>query len=681
MAAALNPHEFQKSDRRIELAGLFLVVAVAAAVRFWQLQTIPPGLHYDEAFNNLFALRIYRGEIRPIFIPENSGEEPLHIYLTAMLFAVIGPTALGGRIVSAASGVLHVLVLYWTGREIFVGNLGRRAAGKIGLLAALFLATWYWPFHYSRVGMEPSMVPLVSAAAVLFAWRAIRTQRKRDAILAGAFTALGLYTYPAGRLIPFVVGLVIVYHIAIGRVATRPMAARLALAAGAALIVALPLGAYFLQNPDWFLLRVQQTSAVGGASPWAAIDKGLKSAVVGLILRGDENWRQNLPRRPIFDPAQFAIFVVGLAVCVWKVRRSPYWFLPLWAALGFLPTILSEFSPHFGRALGAAPPLAIICGLGLWKAGQVAAARLRSPAVAGSMLAAASIGLPLAYSSGLALNDYFNRWARSPELFIAFDAGLRAIGEYAVKLPREEPIYLSPIPRDWYTLTFAMKDDNQRLRSFNGRECLVLPLRTRYRTHEIIVVWRGEDQRSIARLQNIFPAGAIAWQLDYPGKGAYAVDFAVPPNQRARAEPEFARRANFNGHIALDGYDLSSRVVRPGDTITVNLWWRSIRPVSSNYTVFVHLLGQPLTPNGQTLWAQRDEWPCDNSYPTSRWSPDEIIWDDYRLKLPDNLPPGTYVVKTGLYELTSGQRLPVVSADIPLRDDVVTLTAIKITAP
>jgi len=46
---------------------LLAVIAVAAALRFWALGYIPPGLYHDEAFNGLDALGVLEGE-RPVFL-------------------------------------------------------------------------------------------------------------------------------------------------------------------------------------------------------------------------------------------------------------------------------------------------------------------------------------------------------------------------------------------------------------------------------------------------------------------------------------------------------------------------------------------------------------------------------------------------------------------------------------
>src|SRR5205085_6596078 len=114
-------------------AALLLIAVLAGALRFWQLGSLPPGLHYDEAFNDLIALRVLRGQADPLFTPENNGEEPMQILLIALLFRVAGPTPLGGRLISAASGVVTVVVLYFLATELF-RKQGPATAHRLGLL-------------------------------------------------------------------------------------------------------------------------------------------------------------------------------------------------------------------------------------------------------------------------------------------------------------------------------------------------------------------------------------------------------------------------------------------------------------------------------------------------------------------------------------------------------------------
>jgi hypothetical protein len=111
--------------------------------------------------------------------------------------------------------------------------------------------------------------------------------------------------------------------------------------------------------------------------------------------------------------------------------------------------------------------------------------------------------------------------------------------------------------------------------------------------------------------------------------------------------------AQFGGEIQLVGYALHEAVVAPGDSLRLTLVWRSLQPISYPYTVFTQLLG----PDNQVV-AQQDNMPLQNSLPTTCWLPNEIVIDTYDISLRSDVPPGNYMLITGLYRLETGERLP-----------------------
>lgn len=108
-----------------------------------------------------------------------------------------------------------------------------------------------------------------------------------------------------------------------------------------------------------------------------------------------------------------------------------------------------------------------------------------------------------------------------------------------------------------------------------------------------------------------------------------------------------------NGWIRLNGYALTPKT-SPGDAILLALRWESLRPVSYDYQVFVHLLDS----RGEKI-AQRDGQPVQWMRPTSTWRAGEEIVDHYGLLLPTDIPLGEYTIAVGLYDPVSGQRLPI----------------------
>ncbi|HET6373072.1 MAG TPA: hypothetical protein VFG76_07185, partial [Candidatus Polarisedimenticolia bacterium] len=100
------------------LAGLLLATALAGALRFARLESVPVSLYCDEAFSGYEAYclletgRDSRGASWPFFfdIFGKGWGEPLYIYLSMAPVALFGLSPLGARFVAALAGTLAVPV-------------------------------------------------------------------------------------------------------------------------------------------------------------------------------------------------------------------------------------------------------------------------------------------------------------------------------------------------------------------------------------------------------------------------------------------------------------------------------------------------------------------------------------------------------------------------------------------
>ena len=94
-----------------ELLLLALITLVAACLRLYRLDELPPGLAGDTAYKGLGANRILEGEY-PIFFEESwGGIEPMYMYLLAGLFRLMGSTPLAIKLLSALIGIATILSL------------------------------------------------------------------------------------------------------------------------------------------------------------------------------------------------------------------------------------------------------------------------------------------------------------------------------------------------------------------------------------------------------------------------------------------------------------------------------------------------------------------------------------------------------------------------------------------
>jgi hypothetical protein len=640
------------------ILALVCIAAVAAGLRLYQLDRVPPGLSYDEALNDLFALRIRTLLPPPVFIPSEFGEEPAHMVLIAALYRLAGhPFAEAGRLASALGGILAVVTLFLAAREMFRQSAGEDEANVIGLLSAGTLAILYWHVHYSRLGMEPTMVPTFSAPAFYLFWLALNRQRWMLFALAGAALGLCLYTYAAGYLLPLVVVIYLAWRwMAVPNTFRTEWRCTLAYVAGAGIIYA-PHMLFFIQHPEWLTNRPQAAASKSGV-----VEVLLNAArmVGGLVWRGDTNLRLNLPGRPALDLVQSVALVGGLWCGLRRPQRSGTIFVVIWLIIMLMPSVFSDVAPHFGRAVGATPPLAILVGLGLAEISNFKF-QISNPRVARIGFIVVIAGA-LGYSTIKMVRDYFVTWARDPGLFTAFDVGLRESAEYLASLPRDEWISFSPVDRDQPIFRFTFRDDVSHLKTYNGRRCAVYPVELEHDLTHVAVV--AEDTHSLDVLQRVFPSGQVERKFWDAGT-RWAVAYHV--NAGNRAQTSLDEVALFGEGIALVGTQSLRTSVHAGEALSITLTWESLATVRTNYTIFVHLAPALDVP----LVAQEDAQPCDNSYPTTWWSPGEIVEEDRRIVIPAGTPPGQYVLTTGIYDWATGQRLPVRSTDKPLGDQFV----------
>jgi 4-amino-4-deoxy-L-arabinose transferase-like glycosyltransferase len=690
---------------------LLAITLLAAFLRFYCLTEIPPGLHYDEAFKGATARAMLEGAPLQIFFGSNMGEEPAAMYLVMAAVAVVGQEPWVIRLPSAIIGTLTIPLAWWLGRELVrlarrqralsrrraahpadVGAEGAIQPGDaglgeqiVGLGTAAVLAILYWHLNFSRLGMEPILVPFFATLAFAALARGLNGgygdgRRSLAFGLSGLAIGGSLYTYKAGYFVPVLAVLFVAYAALVERGFVRRHGRGLLLAGLVALLVTLPIAAYFATHPADFLHRPTSVALAyanqpGGpqaqAGSWLA-DNLLR--VLGMFfMRGDENPRSNLPGRPALDPFLAILFLVGLGRTLAGFRRPALALAPLWLGVMIVPTIVTEFAPHFPRAIGATPAVALLCSLGGWTLWQGVSKLARRWLAAAFVLA---LALGLIFSGLLTTRDYFHTWAQSPDLFYAHDVGLVQIASYVNTLPADEAVYLSPMSREHYTLQYLTR---RPLASFDGRAGLVLPPPG---TAATVIVLLREDQATLPALQKARPDGTIALTLADDYGEPYAAAYHLPRTTQGETlspPPDNAVEATFGSAVRLLGYSLDREDAAPGETLYLILHWQALAALDDDYTVFAHLLGSHNPATNGPLWAGHDSQPVGGTYATGVWQPGEVILDVHPLTIPDKAPPGEYQLEAGLYLLSTMARLPASdAAGNRLPDDAVPLGAIEV---
>jgi len=105
--------------------------------------------------------------------------------------------------------------------------------------------------------------------------------------------------------------------------------------------------------------------------------------------------------------------------------------------------------------------------------------------------------------------------------------------------------------------------------------------------------------------------------------------------------PEHGIKQSFGDAIEFMGYSVDKEKVNPGGELRISYFWRSLRKLRSNYSIFVHFRRE-----GSTVF-QNDHTP---SSQTKKWKEGGVMREDYVTGVPEDIPEGRYDVIIGLWD-------------------------------
>ncbi len=499
---------------------LAFLIFLAFFLRAFRIDSVPPGLWYDEAINGLDALSTLEHAPRIFYTTEGHPREPLLIYLISLAFLPLKPTATSLRLVSALIGALTIPLLYW-----FVRQCTRDIS--LALLSAFFLAVMRWHVHFSRLSFRTILVPPLLILVCGFLIMALQSdrlvQRRRSLVLSGVFLGIGFYSYLAFRLVPLIIVLMFLYEIVFRRSSLKESLRDLAFLIIPALLISSPLIFDYIVHPDHFTGRTQEVSL---------FDKGFDHAVrsalencwsVALMFsfKGDHVPKHNIPFKPLFDPFISTIFYIGLGVAIGHaLKRQSLFFasITLWFFILLAASVFSFGSPNLLRTLGASPAVAIILSTGLLFLG-----RLLLRVISFRAVIALIILICLVFSS-IQVKQYFIDWYRLPATWRDFNSNIADLATFSNNLPREK--YALFIPSDLLKHpTFRFLNRNERTHASESLEQLLSNDRHNPR---LIVATTYGDLFNSGILQSL-PAVKQYHEIATYGYGVWAYIFIISP--------------------------------------------------------------------------------------------------------------------------------------------------------
>ena len=685
---------------------LLLILVVAAVLRFPALDRVPPGFQFDEAYNAIDALRVLQGD-RPVFLPANGGREVLYTYLQAFAMWIIGADVIALRFTSALVGVLTIAATFFFVRVVWNGEVKRKRqevdtetqgdsessdsteATLVALLASTFMAITYWHLHFSRYGIRAITLPLLEVMLFYAFWRGYRSRNLLWWVAGGILLGLGPYTHPAGRFLPFMITLFVLYKILTCRAAFPALLRQWLTMTVVSVAVFTPLGIYFWSNPEAFTGHASLVwtfnPEVSGGDSLRMIAQNVLSVLGMFAWRGDGAWNHNFSGRPVWGPLAAICFAIGVIVMVFrlfrrgdhrgfapteqavlsrtgnsaKAPRDKYVFWVIWLVVMFTPTLLSSGAPDFSRSIGAIPAVCVFPALGLVSIGKWLGPKHW-------LVTAAIVAVVLFTTACATMKHYFVLFPRVPDLYYIYDVDKIEVVNHLRDWIKEDQVYLSPLWSEHATVDFLTL--GLGLRSFDSGETLVLPARAGDK--DAVYVYSWEQTPYIESFAECM--GPLAERVDVPNSrgGKLLVTFRVPADKlpdparpiESLAEVGFPlmpaqRKAHppavFEGKIALLGCTLPDEVPA-GGAEPVILFWQALGDTDEDYTVFLHAVDE----RGRR-WGQDDRRPNQGGYPTPVWSAGDVIVDQYWPAIDPCAPEGEVQLVAGLYNWETGERLTV----------------------
>ena len=232
-------------------------------------------------------------------------------------------------------------------------------------------------------------------------------------------------------------------------------------------IVALPIGIYFIENPNDFIGRATDVSIFAAEEePAKAFASGLIKTLGMFNFKGDGNWRHNYADEPMLYWPVGIFFALGFFISIIqfskKIKRSfkkedinskitneNSGFLISWFLIMLLPAVsTAEGIPHALRTIGVIPVVYIFTALGFYWSVKKANLFIRSrfypkflKKISKPILEFIII-LFLLNTAVFNFNKYFFDWAENPEVRGAFLENLVGIGNYFNSLSLDAKKYV-----------------------------------------------------------------------------------------------------------------------------------------------------------------------------------------------------------------------------------------------
>lgn len=648
-----------------------VLLLIAAGLRFWNLSTLPPGLHPGEITDLRITESVRQGNVSVFYnlqpLGEDGGREGLYHMLLAAVSTFTGSGLIGYRLLSVLANLLMLALVFALASRLY-GPLG-------GVAALLLLVVGMWPVLLARTIGRETLLPLLVAATLLALARALPVYYQPPAREPGttAFAALGLllglgfYIHPAHFLLALGSMIFIAFMIVSPQPLSRRTLSYIGFAILVMIIVTVPYMVSSIRLPGLDGAgRVFEDYRTAVKPPLQAIIDSLS----GIFFSGDNDPIHNMPRRPLVDLFSGVIMVIGFLAAIRRWNR-PRFALPLVALLTLAPiAFLRPNSPDFNGFAVLLPVIALFFGLGV----TTLANSLRT--AARPVVALGLIGI-LGFNLAWVSRDLFTIWPNLPQVREVYNGRVAQLAHHIDRTSRDLPTVvcipsitsLAPQPKltETQLLVLMMHTRDTGIRYAdcgsgfiftNGGEQQQVILSTPGMLedmHPYLREWllKGEIQTD----SNLPPDSVIVMDVASELADAIGRFTTMAPVTYAPEAPGGSSLVlppvSFGGNLTFLGYERdTSTTYKPGSIITSITYWRVDGTPPPDMRLFTHILSDPVAIISQTDII---------SVLASHLHERDVFIQITFVRLPNSTPGGQYAVSIGAYQQSDNRRLAVLA--------------------
>jgi hypothetical protein len=361
------PAAIAASYARWEIVALLALTLLALLTRAIFVDRIPQNFSGDEGEMGMMARLVLQGQLRDPFITGWLSHPTLWFFMQGLSLQVFGNGVFGLRILSALIGAATIPALYVFARPLY----GRAVA----LAAATLLVAYHFHIHFSRLGVNNIVDPLIALLAFAAFFYGYRTRSLFGFALAGVLIGVGQHFYMGGRLTPLLLLVLLLHQALLNRSQLWRARWGLALLVLAFVLGIGPLARFFLTHRDDFTARMAMVGIfetgwfdeqhAQGLSTFTILLNQVRDGFGAYIFQADRSaWYD--PKIPLLDRASAVLFVFGLTIALSRWRRMEMVLLLAWVlGAAIFGGVLLKNSPESPRFVTTAPALCLFIALAI----------------------------------------------------------------------------------------------------------------------------------------------------------------------------------------------------------------------------------------------------------------------------------------------------------------------------